>query len=117
MSSRKDEEKKNILPLLEQLLQEHVLFNPLRLCIMSILILNKNGVSFAELKRLLNVSPSTLEANIERLEKEGYLTKRKVLRDLHVRVIVAPTEKGVKSTKRTLVILYEFLKVILRQDA
>ncbi len=117
MSSQKDEEKKNIMPLLEQLLQEHVLFNPLRLCIMSILLLHKNGVSFAELKRMLNVSPSTLEANIERLEKEGYLMKRKVLRDLHVRVIVAPTEKGVKNTKRTLMILYEFLRQILGQDS
>jgi len=116
MNSQRDEEKK-ILPLLQQLLQEHVLFNPLRLCIMSILLINKNGVSFAELKRMLNVSPSTLEANIERLEKEGYLLKRKVLRDLHVRVIVAPTEKGVKNTKRTLTILYEFLRIILGQDS
>ncbi len=103
---------KRLLPLLESLLQEHVLFNPLRLCIMLILLIHKNGIPFIELQRLLKVSPSTLETNLERLEQEGYLVKRRVLRDLHVRVIIMPTEKGVEHTKNTLKLLNEIIQIV-----
>ncbi len=111
-SQAEDNTIRKLLPLLESLLQEHVLFNPLRLCIMLILLMRKDGIPFIELQRILKISPSTLETNLERLEQEGYLTKRRVLRDLHVRVIVMPTEKGVEHTKNTLKLLYRIIQII-----
>ncbi len=81
-----------------ELIENHALGNSVRLSIM-LYILPRGKVLFKELVELLEITPGNLDSHLKRLEKEGYITVKKVIAD-RPRTAIEITEKGAEETGR-----------------
>lgn len=86
-----------ISKLLDVVGADPVLSNQTRLAIMLILLL-RGVITFSDLVKVLNVSPSTLETHLNKLAEHGYIEKKKTLYNFSVRTVVKPTSTGIEKT-------------------
>jgi len=91
--------------MLKELKQNPVLGNPIRLGIMLYLLPRRRAL-FAELQKVLDLTPGNLDSHLRTLERHGYVRVRKVLAD-RPRTAVFITEEGVEN-------LREYLEVLKR---
>ncbi len=100
---------------LSELTSNPALSNPVRLSIMVALI-SRRVMTFSELQKVVNVSPSTLEEHLKRLAQLGYVEKRKTLYNLSVRTVVRPTALGIEKTLEYLQRLKSAIERILSRS-
>ncbi|GEM_PF-5144192 len=108
-----------ISKLLDVIGADPVLSNQTRLAIMLILLF-RGVVTFSDLAKILNVSPSTLETHLSKLAEYGYIEKKKTLYNFSVRTIVKPTSIGIEKTleyiRRLRVTLEEVVRSIEKKE-
>ncbi len=63
-----------------------------------LILLVKGSAPFTELQKILNLTPGNLGSHIERLEKEGYVIRRKGFRLFRYITYINITEKGAVET-------------------
>ncbi len=74
-----------------------LLAQPTRLSIMLILLL-KESIPFTELQKVLNLTPGNLGSHVEKLEREGYIKRRKGFSFFRYITYISITEKGAVET-------------------
>ncbi len=82
---------------LKEIAKKHVLGNPVRLGIM-IYLLPRRKALFSELLQVFDITPGNLDSHLRTLEKEKYITLRKVFAD-RPRSMVYITDVGAMETK------------------
>ncbi len=87
------------------------ILNPKRLLIMTTLFIFKQ-MTEAELAKATGISWGSLSTQLSRLEKKGYIIRRKVITNKGVRTIVEITEEGYNRYKEEIEKLKKFLDKI-----
>jgi len=78
-------------------LRNHVLAAPARLAIM-LLLVARGGLDFATLQKALEMTPGNLWSHLRRLEEQGFIKQRYRFTPLGPRLVIEPTNKGVRET-------------------
>ena len=92
--------------ILEELLRDPVIVNPVRLAIL-LYLFHRNWVLVSELVKVLEVTPGNLDSHLRTLKKEELVEMKRVFRE-RPRVMVRITDKGVERTRNLLKLLREF---------
>ena len=91
-----------------ELIQNHALGNPVRLSIM-LYLLPRERVLFRELVEILEITSGNLDSHLKRLEKERYITTRKVIAD-RPRTVIEITDRGVEEVGRYLKLMKKLIE-------
>jgi len=78
-------------------LRGHVLAAPARLAIM-LLLVARGDLDFTALQKALEMTPGNLWSHLQRLEEHGYIKQRYKFTPLGPRLVIEPTDKGVRET-------------------
>jgi len=82
---------------LKEVVKNRVLGNPVRLGIM-LFLLPRGKVPFGDFIPVLNITPGNLDSHLRTLEREGYVTTKKMLLD-RPRTVVKITDFGSVETR------------------
>ena len=99
---------------LRELVENHVLGNPVRLAIV-LYLLPRERALFKDLQVVLKLTPGNLDSHLRALERAGYVEVYKVFAD-RPRTAVRITEKGAVEARNYMRVLKEALSAVSPPD-
>ncbi len=75
----------------------HPLSSPPRLAVM-LLLVARGAMEFSRLQKALGMTPGNLWSHLEKLKSQDYISTKYVFSPAGPRLVVEPTEKGIRET-------------------